>query len=350
MLSFYEAALRSLSVHRVGNKANDEFFVLSDNELELTADQANYFLHYFLSPFAKVNEVFNFYHPNGDLRLNDIHAKADMAFKSYSPDFHWITQRIAEFLYEVTNHPKIKSGELYVAYFENIQFEGELHHAVGIFKSENKETYLKVNPVQEGFNIQFENEAVNISNLDKGCLIINAESEKGFTVLCLDEKSKDSSYWKDEFLRLKVVNDDYQQTSNMISLCKNFITSKLDEDFDISEGAKAALLNKSAQYFKDKESFDVDEYSSEVLNNEQAKESFKQYKSIYDEDFDANIPSCFNISGAAVKKQSKKFKSIIKLDKNFHIYIHGSSDLIERGFDEEKSLNYYKVYYKEESL
>ncbi|WP_317169152.1 hypothetical protein [Mucilaginibacter humi] len=46
----------------------------------------------------------------------------------------------------MANHPNIKSGELYVAYFKDVQIEGNLLEAVGIFKSENKETYLKVYP------------------------------------------------------------------------------------------------------------------------------------------------------------------------------------------------------------
>jgi hypothetical protein len=42
------------------------------------------------------------------------------------------------------------------------------------------------------------------------------------------------------------------------------------------------------------------------------------------------------------------FKSILKLDKNFHIYIHGRQDLIERGFDEAKGKHFYKVYFEQE--
>ena len=50
----------------------------------------------------------------------------------------------------------------------------------------------------------------------------------------------------------------------------------------------------------------------------------------------------------AVKKQARSIKSIIKLDKNFHIYVHGSRELIEQGVDEE-GRKFYKIYYKEES-
>jgi len=68
----------------------------------------------------------------------------------------------------------------------------------------------------------------------------------------------------------------------------------------------------------------------------------------FNEEFDAGIDQSFDISRAAVKKQSRVFKSVLKLDKNFHIYIHGNKELIEKGFDDDKSMNYYKVYFKEE--
>lgn len=38
--------------------------------------------------------------------------------------------------------------------------------------------------------------------------------------------------------------------------------------------------------------------------------------------------------------------SIIKLDKNFDINIHEREHYIERGFDKEKDLYFYKLYFK----
>ena len=56
----------------------------------------------------------------------------------------------------------------------------------------------------------------------------------------------------------------------------------------------------------------------------------------------------FEISDYAVKKQSRVFKSIIKLDKNFHIYVHGDKNKIEKGTDHE-GRKYYILYYDDES-
>jgi hypothetical protein len=348
MISFFEASLAELSIHRIGNKSQDEFYVLSDQSIAVRdITLSNLLQTYFLGPYEKVNEIYRFIHPNGDLNLNEAYHFAAEIFAN-GETFHENSKELAKYLYDVSGHPKIKAGELYVAYFENVQIEGELHDAIGIFKSENKETYLKVFPEKDGFGLSYEEEAININKLDKGCLIFNTEKEEGFKVAVIDQKSADSVYWKDEFLKLKIRNDSFNQTASVLGVYKNFVTEKLDEEFDISKADKIDLLNKSMKYFKEKESFDLDEFSNEVIGNAEGIESFKSYKKNFEEEFDQPIPDSFDISGAAVKKQARTYKSVLKLDKNFHIYIHGDKELIEKGFDDDKYMNYYKVYFKEE--
>lgn len=348
MISFFEASLAELSIHRIGNKSEDEFYVLSEQSLVIPDEQLKELLmQYFLAPYLKVNEIYRFFHPNDDLNLNEVYHFAEAIFEK-GGNFHENSQQLAKYLYEVSGHPKIKSGELYVAYFENVQIEGDVHDAIGIFKSENKETYLKVYSENSGFNMSYEQEAINISKLDKGCLIINTEKEEGYKVAVIDNRSSEAVYWKDEFLKLRIRNDNYNQTNNVLGVYKSFVTEKLDEDFEISKADKIDLLNKSMKYFKEKESFDIDEFSNEVIANADGIASFKNFKKSYEEEYDTSIADSFDISEAAVKKQAKAFKSIIKLDKNFHIYIHGNKELIEKGFDDDRSMNYYKVFFKEE--
>jgi|SRR5690606_22131172 len=350
MFSYQDAYLSSLSVHHVGNKVQNENFSLSDQELSIEDELLTSLLkQFFLKPFEKVNESYHFHHSSSDLKLNELFHFASNIF-GQDEDFHVNSQNIARHLFDITNHPNIKSGELYVTYFKGIQLDGEILDAVGIFKSETKDTYLKVYPNERGFGINYEQEAININKLDKGCLIFNTEVEEGYKVLVLDQtnRSAEAVYWKDEFLNVKVRNDSYNQTQNVLGVYKQFVTQKLDSEFEISKTDKIDLLNKSMKYFKEKESFDLDEFSNEVIGNSQGIESFKNYKRDYEAEFDAPIADSFEIANAAVKKQARVFKSILKLDKNFHIYIHGDNKLIEKGFDEEKSMNFYKVYYKEE--
>lgn len=349
MISFFEASLDLLSVHRVGNKVQDEFYVLSEQPLNITDEVLkNLLIKYFLSPFEKANEAYRFTHSSGDLNLNELFHFSSMMF-SDEASFHELSGNIAKYLYENSNHPKIKAGELYITLFKDLQLEGELLDAIGIFKSESRESYLKVSPEQGGFALSYEEDAINIQKLDKGCLIFNTEKEEGYRVMLIDQTNRsDAAYWKDDFLQLKIRNDSFNKTNTTLGVYKNFITSKIDEEFDISKADKIDLLNRSMKYFKEKDSFNLDEFSEEVIENPKAIESFKKFSREYNEEFDAGIDQPFDISGAAVKKQSRVFKSVLKLDKNFHIYIHGNKELIEKGFDDDKSMNYYKVYFKEE--
>ena len=349
MITYFETSLNQISVHRVGNKVQDEFYILSEQPLNIEDEVLKSLLiKYFLPPFEKTNEVYRFTHSSGDLNLNELFHFSSMMF-SDEASFHELSGNIAKYLYEISNHPKIKAGELYIGYFKDLQMEGELLDAIGIFKSESKESYLKVNPGQGGFALSYEEDAINIQKLDKGCLIFNTEKEEGYRVMLIDQTNRnDTAYWKDDFLKLKIRNDSFNKTNATLGVYKNFITNKLDDEFDISKADKIDLLNRSMKYFKEKDSFDLDEFSEEVIENPKAIESFKKFSREYNEEFDAGIDQPFDISGAAVKKQSRVFKSVLKLDRNFHIYIHGNKELIEKGFDDDKSMNYYKVYFKEE--
>lgn len=352
MITSFEASLTQLSVHKVGNKSQDEYFVLSDNTLTIQDEMLNNLLmQYFLKPFEKVNEVYRFMHSSDDLALNEVNHFAKKCFAD-KERFHEYSQQITRHLYDVSTHPKIKSGEVYIALFNQVQIEGELHQAIGIFKSETKETYLKVYPDAGGFALSYEQEAINIQKLDKGCLIIDTEGDEGYKVVVIDQtnKTQDAAvYWKDDFLKLKIRNDSFNQTTNVLGLYKNFITEKIDDDFQISKPDKIDLLNKSMKYFKEKETFDFDEFSNEVIGNETAASSFKTMVQNYEQEFETPLSKGFEISGQAVMKQKSSYKSVLKLDKNFHVYIHGDRTLLEQGFDDGKGMNYIKLFYQKEA-
>ena len=46
--------------------------------------------------------------------------------------------KILNHLYEQSDHPNIKTGELYVAFFRDIQSEDEMLNGIGIFKTEKR--------------------------------------------------------------------------------------------------------------------------------------------------------------------------------------------------------------------
>ena len=350
MVTFFEASLEQLSIHRIGNKLQDEFYVLSEEPLKIEDEfLSKLLLQYFLKPFEKINEVYRLIHSSDNLELNEIFHFCTSIFDD-AGHFHENSELMAKYLYDISSHPKIKSGELYVVLFKNVQIEGDLLDAVGIFKSETKDTYLKVLPVQSGFEMEYEESGIDINKLDKGALIFKIEKEEGYKVMVADHtnRSSEAVYWKDDFLKLGIRNDSYNQTFNTLGVYKSFITSAVEAEFEVTKADKIDLLNKSMKYFKEKDSFDIDEFSKEVIGNTTAIASFKTFKSNYEQEFSTEISDSFDISAAAVKSQTKNYKSVLKLDKNFHIYIHGNREFIEKGFDDGKSMNYYKVYFKEE--
>ena len=156
MITFLEAKLQSLSIHKTGNKHLEEPLRLSEQPLVLEDDiLSDLLMQYFLQPFEKVNEIYRLNHSSGNLQLNEVYHFAENIF-STAENFHENSCQLAKHLYELANHPKIKTGELYVVLLNNLQIEGELHEAIGIFKSEQKEPYLTVSQEETGFALQYQ--------------------------------------------------------------------------------------------------------------------------------------------------------------------------------------------------
>jgi len=348
MINYSEVELNKIVVHQIGNKTLEEGFKLSKGLLRLhEPDLLNLLQRYFLSPFKSL-EFYNFNH-EADLNLNEIYNYSSKAFAD--PDsFYLQTINIAKHLYEYSTHPKIKGGEFYCVFFTGVLIENEPVEAIGLFKSESKEKYLKVYPKDDNYQIDSE-DGININKLDKGCLIFNIDREKGYRVLTVDNvnKSSDAQYWKDEFLNIKPREDNYYHTQNYIKLCQDFVSEKYRESFEVNKADEIDLINRTNKFFKEKEAFDFNEFSHEIIAQPEVIEAFKEYKEQYQNDNSITIFDEFDIAQPAVKKQSKVYKSILKLDKNFHIYIHGRKDMIVRGFDDESKLNYYQLFFNEES-
>ncbi len=332
-------------MHKVGNKLNEGGVVFSKSNLHLDSSLKTILSQYFLTSF-KFEELYSLYHQT-DIALNEVYSYVSKIFENHE-QFHQQSMNLAAHLYEKSVYPKIKTGEFYVIYFKDCILDEHTADAIGLFKSENKETFLKIFQNTENFNIESE-EGININKLDKGCLIFNIDKENGYVVAVVDNtnKGEDAKYWIDDFLHVRPRKDEYYNTHNVLSLCKNFVTKELPQQFDVQKADQADLLNRSVQFFKEKDSFDMEEFTNEVFAQREVIDSFNKYKENYEQDRDLEIADSFTISESAVKKQARAFKSVIKLDKNFHIYVHGNRNLIEQGEDEKGK--FYKVYYQEES-
>lgn len=348
---FSEVQLKRLALHRVGNKSRDEGIRIAQKLLPLNDEEmTRTLLDYFLGSF-KLDEFYQFNHPN-DLAMNEVYNFCSYIFENPEPEvIYEQSVNILRHLYDCSNHSKIADGELYVGYFEDIIVDDELVTAVGIFKAETKERYLKLRlDEDEDWELYFE-EGTDITKLDKGCLVFNTQKEEGYRAISVDLKSSDAKYWRDDFLMLTQLHDDNFYTKTYMNLCKQFGKSQYETE---EKQEQVNFLNKSLDYFNGKEEFDFDDFAEEIFEeNEEKKESFKQYKEEYQIQ-QGLLPEeeQFFISAPVVKKTERSFRKVIQLDTQMEIKIHSSSvqedGVLERGFDEEKGMHYYKIYFNDE--
>lgn len=352
MLHFIDSKIKAISIHQVGNKCLDEFYQLSDSPLNLddqNDDTKICLMNFFCSPFSnKQPLVHRLYHPNDALELNEVYSGVSNFFEC-SHSFQETSEFLAKYLYEVSNYPKIRGGEFYTVHFEGVIFEGEEWEALAIYKADNKEFYLEANADQGSYHLNIA-KATGLNKLGKAAIILNCEKDQGYKVIIANEnKAFESQYWRDEFLRVKLRNDSNLQTEATMKLFKTFVNDKLDENFEIEKIDKIDLLNKGMAYFKHNETFSQEDFEESVIGSEQAIAMFRSCILEAEEMLDIEIPGEFCLSEAAIKKNKGSFKNVIKLDKNAQILVTGKRDLIEKGFDEEKGMNYYKVYFENES-
>lgn len=342
-----DTTITAIALHGVGNKQNDEPLNLSHELLRVNEDVKSLLKAYFLFPF-KGDEFFQLYNEN-DLSMNPVYQYVSNIFDNPS-DFLEQSLYLAQHLYNQCTHPKIKNGEFYVVYFKGCILDDEETDAIGLFKAETKDSFIKVHQEDDKYVVESDY-GFGINKLDKGCLIFNTEKERGYVVAVVDNTNRNSEaqYWMDDFLHIRQRRDEFYNTQQVMTLCKNFVTKCLPDEFEeVSKADQADLLNRSVDFFKQNETFEMEEFQKEVIAQPEVIEKFNDYKDVFQQENDVIIPENFNISESAIKKQARNFKSVIKLDKNFHIYVHGDTKLISKGVDEETGMNYYQLFFKEE--
>lgn len=333
-----------LIIHFVGNKNNGDGVRFSD-ELTNFENIEQYFKKLIETNF-KLDELFSFY--SSTIELNPMYQFISSIFEDNN-SFVEQSKNSARYLYDKSTHPQIKNGELLMVYFKDCKIGEDHVDAVGIFKSENKDTVLKVCSSNNGFNLKDE-KGMNVNKLDKGCLIFNIQKENGYQIAVVDNtnRSTEAQYWKEHFLNLQPIKNDFHQTQQFLGMAKQFVTKQLSENFDLTKAEQIDFLNRSVDYFKNNKKFNKQEFEKNVFEDDSLIESFQNFDKTFRKDNEIAPPENFEISNKAVKKQARVFKSVLKLDKNFHIYIHGDKKLIENGTDE-TGRKFYKIYYEEEN-
>lgn len=338
--------LEKLIIHSVGNKNNADPCVLSPKALELSDENLSIIQDSFLGRFKNNHEHFSFSH-DSSLQYHELYQYCKQLFDD-ADTFEEVSGSIAKHLYNQSTHPKVKGGEFYIAYFNGLPVASRVCKAIGLFKTENKSFFLDVEQNGASFLLNMK-EGVEATKVDKGCLVIDNMEEEGYDVLLFDNQNRgeEAQYWKEKFLSVTPQKNEFHTTQHFLNLTKQFITGTLEEELKVPKNEQAELLHKSIDYFKSHDNFDIDDFQAEVFAQDDRIEAFRSFGSRYIQSNDFDLAAQFEISPEAVKKQSRIFKSVIKLDRNFHIYVHGRTDLMEKGVDLD-GRKFYKLYYQDE--
>jgi len=348
-MNFSEAQISCIITHEISNKLRNEGIVLSNKSQILNSDAEKIILNLFYNSFKSENILYKFTH-SSDLNLNEIYTYSKNIFTDKSKEcFINFSQKIAKHLYEYSLHPKITKGELIIVRIDNILYKNNFVSAIGIFKSEKKEPFLTILKDENNLQIK-DNQGIGLSKIDKGCLILNYNEENGYILFNIDNQSKQTDYWVKKFLNITVLEDDNFKTKNIINLCKNFSDNFISSKYDSED--RIYFNNKFINFFEEEDFFDINDFKDKVFDNETMKKEFDDYYQNNFKQFDLEPNINFTLSKEEVKKEKKKIKNIIKLDTKLELKVLLNKDdiskNIEKGFDKEKDMYFYKIYFNEE--
>jgi hypothetical protein len=150
-----------------------------------------------------------------------------------------------------------------------------------------------------------------------------------------------------------IFEDENFHTKKYLKFCKEFAKDVVLPAEDKKE--EVMFLNRSVNYFAKNDDFKETNFLNEVIDNSNLIAEFKNYKVDNGEKYSIEDLTDFPISNKAVTEARKKFKNIINLDTNITIKLdfvnpESADKFIERGWDEERQMYYYLVYYNKEVM
>tara|TARA_R110001632_G_scaffold126424_2_gene239964 strand:- start:2634 stop:3689 length:1056 start_codon:yes stop_codon:yes gene_type:complete len=349
MINLYSAQIESLSIHRVGNKSKVEGVFLSSDPYPLTDELTPLIKEFFFKPFREKEENYYKFMHETDLEFHTLYNIVTKVFDNPSAT-HLLSEEITKHLYDQSEHPHIKSGEVYIAHIENISIDNIKVDGIGIFKSELKQDFLQFRESGENLEMMLE-QGINLNKIDKGCLILNYKQEEGYKVLSVDSNRYDTKYWLENFLGVEMFEDDNFYTKKYLKFCQDFAKDVVLPAEDKKE--EVLFMNRAVNHFAKNDSFNETSFMNEVLENPELIPEFRNYKQEQAPKYKIEDLTDFSISNKAVSSQRKKIKNLIQLDTNIQIkldFVNGESaeKYVEKGWDEEKQMYYYLVYFNKE--
>lgn len=349
MINLYSTHISSLSIHRVGNKSKNEGMILSNETYGMDDEIRPLLKEFFLKPFRdKEENYFQFTHES-DLEFHQLYNIATKVFDN-PESIHEHSKTITTHLFDQSMHPHIKSGEVYVAFLEGVQLDNEKMNAIGIFKSELKQDFLQFSEKENQLEALLQ-QGVNLTKLDKGCIIFNAKKDEGYKILSVDSNRYDAKYWLESFLGVDAFEDENFFTKKYLKFCQDFAKDVVLPAEDKKQ--EVMFMNRAVNHFAKNDNFEETAFMNEVIDNPDLIPEFNHYKSEKAPKYSIQDVTTFPIANTAVSAARKKIKNVIQLDTNMQIKLdfinpESAEKFMEKGWDEEKQMYYYLIYFNKE--
>jgi len=349
MINLFNAHIESLSIHRVGNKSRNEAIFLSEQPYQTNDEIVPLLKEFFLKSFREKEENYYQFAHEVDLEYHDMFKMASEVFDNPS-SIHEVSKKITKHLFEQSNHPHIKNGEVYVAYFTHLTIDNNQVDAIGVFKSEVQADFLQFEEKASNLEMHLQH-GINLNKLDKGCLIFNYKKDEGYKILTVDSNRYDARYWLEHFLNVDAFQDENFITKKYLKFCQDFAKDVVFPAEDKKQ--EVMFMNRSVNYFAKNDEFEETNFLNEVMENPDLIPEFKSYKVDKGEKYSIEDVTNFPIANAAVSDARKKIKNVINLDTNIQIKLdfinpESAEKFVEKGWDEEKQMYYYLVYFNKE--
>ncbi len=348
MIDTKNAYIAHICLQKVGHKLREEPTIYAEQSMEVDEKKEEDLVPFLLNPIKKNLEINRFTHYTEKLEFNVLYNHCKQLFDG-EVDFIDFSHEALSHLYEKSLHPQIKSGEVFIVMFENLQFEDMPCRGIGIYKLENKKKFIRFDE-SEGIDYHIW-KGYKLEGIDKACMILDVYRDEGFRVYSIDDKNTESEYWKKSFLEIDLIKDNNYHTKKYMELLTNF-----SEDVVLNQTDKkqqAEFLSNSIHLFNTNDVVDNQLIEEKVMNQFELVDEFKAYKKNYSDDNKIDFVESFEVSVPTLVKESKKIKSEIKLDTKISIKLDvtdpdAAEEYLERGFDEDKKMYYYKVYFNQE--
>jgi hypothetical protein len=350
MINLFNAHIESLSIHTIGNKSKNEPVFLSENIFPITDEIVPLLKEFFFKSFREKEENYYQFAHDVDIEYNEMFNLSCELFTNPSSS-HDISKKITNHLYEQSNHPHIKSGEVYVVHITNITIDNNPVDAIGIFKSEIKTHFLQFAEKNSNLEMILQ-EGINLNKLDKGCLIFNYKKEEGYKILTVDSNRYDARYWLEHFLSVDAFQDENFMTKKYLKFCQEFAKEVVFPAEDKKE--EVLFMNRAVNHFAKNDMFEETAFLNDVIENPDLIPEFKSYKADRGEKYSIEDVTSFPIANAAVTDARRSIKNVINLDTNIQIKLdfinpESAEKYVEKGWDEEKQMYYYLVYFNKEN-